>query len=293
MKLGYFGWRQEDVPADYNPSPGLELFYVAQLFYNPILALVKCSILVFVLRIGRRRPRLPCMVYSVIAITVLQAIAVFFAVVFQCLPIAASWDAALRPTAKCIDVSFYVIMSIVTVLTDLMVLALPFYVFLGLQIGRGAKVAVLCCFGSGAVHTVSGIDEDASVTAVSIARIESLVRFFYFPGGDPFYDIKIVYSIIEPNLAIATACAPALRPLLKYYLPSIFGRLHSADTATTYGNSTMHTRNKSSRVKMALEMEAYPYPYGQKNEFRRDAHAELASIASSQEPIAPKEDNRC
>ncbi|OAK94594.1 hypothetical protein IQ06DRAFT_184538, partial [Phaeosphaeriaceae sp. SRC1lsM3a] len=212
MKLGYFGWRQEDVPTDYNPSRGLYLFYIAQIFYNPILAFVKCSILVFVLRIGRRRPGLPWMVYSVITLTALQAIAVFFGVVLQCLPVAANWDPSLRPTAKCIDVSFHVTISSFTVLTDLLVLALPFYVFLGLQIGRGTKVAVLCCFASGAV-----------VTAVSIARIESLVRLFYYPPEDPFYDIKITYSIVEPNLAIATACAPALRPLLKHYLPSVFG----------------------------------------------------------------------
>lgn len=120
----------------------------------------------------------------------------------------------------------------------------------------------------------------SSVTAVSIARIESLVRLFYYPPTDPFYDIKITYSIVEPNLAIATACAPALRPLLKHYLPGVFGKLASTDT---YGNSTLHTRNKSSHGKMAFVME----PYSQK-EFRRDGHAELASIASSQEEMKPK-----
>jgi hypothetical protein len=151
IKLGYFGWRQEDVPTDYDPSYGLFLFYIAQIFYNPILALVKCSVLLFVLRIGRRRKGLPWMVYSVITLTVLQAIAVFFGVVLQCLPVAANWDSSLRPTAKCIDVSFHVTISSFTVLTDLLVLALPFYVFLGLQIGRGTKVAVLCCFASGGV----------------------------------------------------------------------------------------------------------------------------------------------
>jgi hypothetical protein len=122
---------------------------------------------------------------------------------------------------------------------------------------------------------------DISVTAVSIARIESLVRLFYFPSGDPFYAIKITYSIVEPNLAIATACAPALRPLLKHYVPSLFGKLHSSDT---YVNSTRHTRSKSSHGKVVIEMD--PYPFGQK-EFRRNGHSELASIASSQEEIHP------
>lgn len=151
MKLGYFGWHQEDVPADYDPSEGLYYFYIAQIFYNPILAFVKCSILVFILHIGRRRKGVPWMVYSVITFTALQAIAVFFGVLLQCLPIAANWDPSLQPTAKCIDPSFHVTISSLTVLTDLLVLALPFYVFLGLQVGRGTKIAVLCCFASGAV----------------------------------------------------------------------------------------------------------------------------------------------
>jgi hypothetical protein len=117
---------------------------------------------------------------------------------------------------------------------------------------------------------------------VSIARIESLVRLFYFPPTDPFYDIKITYSIVEPNLAIATACAPALRPLLKHYFPKVFGKLQSSDT---YGRSSVHTRNKSSHGNVAFALEEYPF--GQK-EFRRDGHAELASIASSQEEITKK-----
>lgn len=151
MKLGYFGWHQQDVPADFDPSPGLFYFYIAQLFYNPILAFVKCSILVFILHIGRTRKGLPWMVYSVITLTALHAIAVFFAVLLSCVPIAAIWTPSLKPQAKCIDNSFHVTISGITVLTDLMVLALPFYVFLGLQMRRGTRIAVLCCFGLGAV----------------------------------------------------------------------------------------------------------------------------------------------
>jgi hypothetical protein len=151
IKLGYFGWHQEDVPKDYDPSPGLFYFYIAQLFYNPILALVKCSILVFILHIGRTRKGLPWMVYSVLTLTVLHAVSVFFVVLLSCVPIAAIWDTSLKPHAGCIDNSFHVIISSITVLTDIMVLALPFYVFLGLQMRRRTQIAVLCCFAFGAV----------------------------------------------------------------------------------------------------------------------------------------------
>lgn len=127
---------------------------------------------------------------------------------------------------------------------------------------------------------------DHRVTAVSIARIVSLVQLFYFPtGGDPFYDIKITYSIVEPNVAIATACAPALRPLLKHYFSSVFG---SPSTSGTYGESygtasaATHGAHKAKLQKDHLTIALQTY--GQKAR-RKDGHEELASIASSQDKM--------
>ena len=51
FKLNYYGWEDDDVP-DYNPSPGLWWNFFEQLCYNPVLALVKISILVFLYRLG-------------------------------------------------------------------------------------------------------------------------------------------------------------------------------------------------------------------------------------------------
>jgi len=151
IKLGYFGWQQEDVPVDYDPSPGLWWFYIAQIFYNPILALVKCSVLVFILRLGERRRGIRTVVYVLIGFTALQAVAIFCVVVLQCYPIPAVWDPASYPDAACIGSEFHVTISSLTIFTDVLVLALPFYVFLGLKMRTATKIAVLCCFASGAV----------------------------------------------------------------------------------------------------------------------------------------------
>jgi hypothetical protein len=153
IKLGYFGYRAVDVPADFDPSPGLYIFYIAQIFYNPILALVKCSVTVFILRLcGRSKDqqKVRWAAYGIIAFTTAQAIGVFFGVVLQCLPIEAVWDMTKKATAKCIDPSFHVTISSLTVFTDILVLALPFYVFLGLQMRKATKMAVLGCFALGA-----------------------------------------------------------------------------------------------------------------------------------------------
>jgi hypothetical protein len=147
IKLAYFGWHQVDVPP-YDPTPGMWWFYLAQLFYNPILAFVKASVLCFLLRLGGQKPGVKYAIYFLNTFNGLQAVAIFLVAALQCLPVSANWDMAVKadPNTKCIDNSFHVIISCITILTDLAVIILPFWIFLGLKMPRGAKVAVLGIF---------------------------------------------------------------------------------------------------------------------------------------------------
>ncbi|KAI0020299.1 hypothetical protein F4780DRAFT_770778 [Xylariomycetidae sp. FL0641] len=229
IKLGYFGWHQEDVPAGYDPGPSQWWFYISQIFYNPPLALVKCSVLVFILRLGSQRRLLRYAIYALIGVTAGHAIAVFFGVLLRCLPIAANWDTALaaQPGTKCISHDFDIAISSITILTDILVLVLPFPVVLGLKMPMGAKIAVIGVFLSGGV-----------VTLVSIIRLSDLVKLFYNPAalGDPFFSIGNTLSIIEVNVAIAAACVPSFRALFRVWFPSLFGGSSDDSGPTPYGS---------------------------------------------------------
>ncbi len=65
-----------------------------------------------------------------------------------------------------------------------------------------------------------------------MVRLVILVQglFGLVVSNDPTYNIGFVTSAIETNLALITASAPALMPLLKSWFPSIFG-------GDTYGNT--------------------------------------------------------
>lgn len=99
-----------------------------------------------------------------------------------------------------------------------------------------------------------------SVTVFGILRLAWLVDISYKPmTGDFSYDIRFVYSAIETNLAIITACAPALRPLLKSWFPGLFASLNSGVTSegpygSRYGISASNDgkgpRNNSKIVSM-------------------------------------------
>jgi hypothetical protein len=144
----YFGWTVDTVPK-FDPAPGKWWFYLAQLFYNPILAFVKASVLLFLLRLGGQKPGVKMVIYGLMTFNGLQAIAIFITATLQCLPIEANWDAAVLANAKCIDNSFHVIISCLTILTDIIVIIIPFWIFLGLKMPRGAKIAVVGIFAMG------------------------------------------------------------------------------------------------------------------------------------------------
>ncbi|KAL2020621.1 hypothetical protein VTK56DRAFT_8111 [Thermocarpiscus australiensis] len=224
IKLNYFGWTAKDVPP-FDPEPGLWFFYLAQLFYNPILAFVKASVLLFLLRLGGQKPGVKRVIHFLNAFNALQAIAVFLVATLQCLPIAANWDAALKadPNTRCIDNSFHVTISSITICTDIAVLVLPFWIFLGLKMPNAAKAAVLGIFALG-----------LAVTIISIVRLTALIKLFYVPqpGKDPYSDISITLNVVEGNVAIVSASGPALRPLFRSLFPRLFG-----GSSARYGNS--------------------------------------------------------
>ncbi|KAI9055268.1 hypothetical protein LZ554_000231 [Drepanopeziza brunnea f. sp. 'monogermtubi'] len=203
---------------------GMKWNFIGQTLYNPILAIVKSSILVFMLRLGGHKPELR---YTILALNVLNvalAVSIFTTVVFQCRPVSFFWRRMRDPTlhGTCIDTAtFYVATASLTIFTDVLVLALPFWIFLGLKMPLRVRIALVGVFLLGAI-----------VTVFSVLRLVWLISFsFSTPTGDFSYDIRFCYSAVETNLAIITASAPALRPLLKTWFPRVFGARYATSAS--------------------------------------------------------------
>ncbi|KAI1306361.1 hypothetical protein F5Y03DRAFT_406064 [Xylaria venustula] len=214
IKLNYWGWREVNVP-EFDSSAGLWWFYLAQIFYNPVLALVKSSVLLFLLRLGGHQRKVRYFIYGLLAFNALQAIAVLFVAIFQCIPISANWDSAVKATAKCIDPAFHVINSSITIFTDLLVLIIPFWIFLGLKLPLAARIAIIGAFITGLAVTVIG--------AVRLANVYKLFFVPADPNSDPYYDIGLTLNVLEINLAIVSGSVPGLRPIFRKWFPRLFG----------------------------------------------------------------------
>lgn len=87
FKYDYTCFRTIDLPVTYDVEPVLFWNWLMQVLYNPILALVKSSILIFLLRLGDHRRSIRWSIYIVNAFNIALMIAIFITVIFQTIPI--------------------------------------------------------------------------------------------------------------------------------------------------------------------------------------------------------------
>ena len=120
--------------------------YLVTIFYNPILGLTKASVLVFLLRLFGKKDGVRTYIYVLFIVNMLHMVITLFAIIFQCYPIPFNWDPTVGG-GMCLDKRLlFTVTSSITLLTDLLVLALPAYIFVGLKIPRRTKIALLFVF---------------------------------------------------------------------------------------------------------------------------------------------------
>jgi hypothetical protein len=155
MRKAYLGVHVYDIPAAADMSQGLFWNYVIQTLYNPILALVKSSVLLFMLRLGGHQKSIRYCIHMLNIFNIGLMIAIFVTVIFQCSPISYFWQRVAYPTTKgaCVNTgAFYVSTAGLTIVTDFLVLALPFRIFMSLNMGSRVKIALMAVFLLGGVY---------------------------------------------------------------------------------------------------------------------------------------------
>ncbi|KFY90469.1 hypothetical protein V500_05168 [Pseudogymnoascus sp. VKM F-4518 (FW-2643)] len=204
-----------------------------QLLYNPILSLVKASVIFFLLRIGNTHRVARISLWIALALNLALAVSIMFACAFQCTPAryvyaAAEMDLAAQKAAgadsdgmlngekvkggHCFhQVQFFLGSAGLAVLTDLIVLAIPTVIVWDLKMSRRRKIVAIGMLSAGAV-----------VTAVSIARIAIYNWRFSPDNHDQSYGVGYTISSIEANLAVVTGSIPALKPLVTRFVPRFF-----------------------------------------------------------------------
>ncbi|KAK3322217.1 hypothetical protein B0H66DRAFT_194942 [Apodospora peruviana] len=204
IKTNFIGIPSDQIPS-HDPTQGLIWAYAVQILYNPILALVKSSVLIFLSRLFGQKDGVRRFIIWLNVANIVQMVGVFLAITLQCLPIAFNWDLSIRG-GRCVDRRIlYTCTAVINIVTDLLVLGLPVWIFVDLKIPKRTKIALLFVFLLGFL-----------VTITSIVRLVLLVQgLFGVIITSDTTNIGFVTSAIETNLALITASAPALRPIFR------------------------------------------------------------------------------
>ncbi|KAK1999627.1 integral membrane protein [Colletotrichum falcatum] len=124
--------------------------------------------------------------------------------VFLCTPIEKQYDPSIPDdVGSCVDsVAFYLTLSALTIVFDVLIMFLPFPVIIASRIQRRKKAVLLGLFVLGAFVTV--------IQAIRIQTIRNLANYL-----DSAQSIQ--WSVIEACMGIVIACVPPLAPMVKYF----------------------------------------------------------------------------
>ncbi|KKO99683.1 hypothetical protein THAR02_08213 [Trichoderma harzianum] len=265
-------------PPDAQYAWAIGLF-IAELGYFVTIACVKWSILAFYWRSFKIRSSVKIPIYILAVIVLLWATAVILVTIFQCQPTSAWWNRfnpthPLQPdqySCTVDSVKFFYGNAIPTIVTDVLMLALPLPYITKLQLPKGQKWALAGIFLVGLF-----------VTIVSIVRLHYLLQGNLASPDITwnFVDIAL-WSVLEGNVAIFCACLPFLRPVLSRFTFGIFSlsslpskkqqpssgtlrmSLHHRDAPRTWQrdsrfvNATSHSRAYST----ANETDEHPFAH--------------------------------
>lgn len=186
----------------------LKITFSIELMYYAIIGCVKSSIVFMYDRFAVSATMKKLCLATNIVLLVFFIVCVGV-VVGQCRPLEKAWDVARFVEGSCIDTTaFFYFTSGFGILMDCWILILPLPTLKHLQITRRSRRVLYGVFGIGAL-----------ATAFSCARLYSINT--YTKATDPFRDSTLVnvWSMVEVNVAIWCACAPALKPI---FSPSRF-----------------------------------------------------------------------
>ncbi|KAI7083916.1 hypothetical protein KC356_g7168 [Hortaea werneckii] len=221
-----------------------------QLLYNPILALVKASVICFLCRLKDRRKSIRWSLGLLFAINLGLAIATFVADLCQCTPVSYYWDHhetdnydaegnVIEKGGTCIQqVEFFLITAGLSVWTEIVLMSISMAVVLSLKMKKASKIAI------GTVMSLGWI-----VVLIGIIRIVLYYYRFQPDNVDRSYSLSYTISGAEVNIAIIASCGPALRAFSKLYIPDFFQTYRRTNpTNSTVYFPRSHDRNGAQRL---------------------------------------------
>ncbi|PYH98970.1 hypothetical protein BO71DRAFT_370017 [Aspergillus ellipticus CBS 707.79] len=213
-----WGWNRHiwDIPLTWLPN--VEKYNLAfQICFSMASSITKLSLLWFCKRLVGTGSKGLYWGYNVVLIIAMVIVTIccllfLFISIFQCTPIHAFWD--LEPTYPyhCVNDGAAVFSaSVVNIFTDFLSTVVPMPLIWNLKLPVRQRIAVISIFALGILVNVAGSLRTVYVWKSMIASYDSTWM------GWPI----LLAASVEINIGLICASAPALRPLVGFFLPHL------------------------------------------------------------------------
>ncbi|KAK3996467.1 hypothetical protein QBC44DRAFT_365592 [Cladorrhinum sp. PSN332] len=191
----------------------LHSWFLGEVLYAPLSALIRSSIAVFLLRIATDKTHRR-IIYACLGITWIMTVVYFFLVLFQCSPPSYFYDQVLVPSGgHCLHKDRVpratIAHSIICAVVDLILAFLPVLILWNVKLNKRTKVGVATLLSMGLLAGIALIIRVPYVRFIDIAN----PAFLEQTNGTAFW------SVMETSLGIIAGCAVTLRPLMRGFGP--------------------------------------------------------------------------
>ncbi|KAF3211890.1 hypothetical protein TWF106_010073 [Orbilia oligospora] len=211
-----------------------QMFYIVLDILYPIAALIiKSSLLLFYYSLFSGR-YLRLSVWATFGFTLATTMTIILYSIFKCHPVAywSEWYTSECDSHQKIP---YLVTGSFMILSDVIIWVLPLPMVLKLQLYRRERIAAIFTFSLGIFACIA-----------SIFRLQAVYKYFFTSAGTGKTPIINTWTIVELNLAIICASAPALRALCIRHAP----KLLSYGSNSTDSNSSNSSSNNSGNGSM-------------------------------------------
>ncbi len=201
---------------------------MAQVTYKAAINLVKCCILLLYLRLFHVVGWFRVSCWALLAVVGMYCTASITVTIVQCRPLIRAFDKDTPGT--CIDTAkFWFANAGFSIATDIIILLLPMPLVWKLVLPNAQKIALIAVFAVGIFAVIT-----------SCLRVTTLDLFATSP--DNTYNIaNVMWTIIEPNVAVVCSCLPILRPLVVKLIPGLRSKRHGSHGTPGYATGDSST----------------------------------------------------
>ncbi|KAH7347685.1 hypothetical protein B0T11DRAFT_143563 [Plectosphaerella cucumerina] len=195
---------------DYYLGRSYLVLWISEFFYSWSICLSKLAVLTFYLRVFQFSSIRWPIIILIATCLVWIGIRTFFTI-FRCSPVHYYWDRSVEGSCWVNVATYYLATDVTHTLLDCIIVALPIFEVLKIQLRLGQKIAVIGLFSCGFLVCIASAFQIVQSTRYDANSIELPHQLA----------LSMIWGTVEVQLAVFASCLALLRPIFRKIVPGL------------------------------------------------------------------------